>query len=244
MLQKNHYFYRVYFVIPMNILLVAATAFEVGPLLTHLSLSQGDEKTLRHSRFDKLDIDVLITGIGMIHTAFHLGKALAVKRYDFAVNAGIAGAYNTSMELGKVVNVTRDCIAELGMDEGERFINLLEPGLMDPDVFPYRSGYLYSDKFPDLPSLSELPRLPGNTINQIHAGHESLAAMKVQYPAEVETMEGAAFLYGCLFEGIPCVQIRSFSNHVGERNKSLWQIPLAIENLNKTLLKILQELCT
>jgi len=228
----------------MKILLVAATEFEVRPLLAHLLPMQVDDKLMRNYRLEKLDIDLLITGIGMIHTAFHLGKVLAAKKYDFAINAGIAGAYNSTTELGKVVNVTRECVAELGTEEGERFLSFFELGLMDPNVFPYRSGYLFSEKWPDLPTLRDLPRLPGNTVNQIHALPETIDALKLQYPAEVETMEGAAFLYGCLFEGIPCVQIRSFSNHVRERDKSHWQIPLAVDNLNKTVIKILQELCT
>ena len=53
-------------------------------------------------------------------------------------------------------------------------------------------------------------------------------------------MEGAAFLFCCMKENIPCVQIRSISNFVEKRNKDNWNIPLAIENLHKEIIKILE----
>jgi futalosine hydrolase len=58
----------------------------------------------------------------------------------------------------------------------------------------------------------------------------------------IETMEGAAVFYVCLMEHIPFVQIRAISNYVGETNKNLWKIPLAVENLHKTLIDVLNEI--
>ena len=56
-------------------------------------------------------------------------------------------------------------------------------------------------------------------------------------------MEGAAVFYVCLNEKIPCCQIRSISNFVGESDKNKWNIPLALKNLEDTILKILDEIC-
>jgi futalosine hydrolase len=52
-------------------------------------------------------------------------------------------------------------------------------------------------------------------------------------------MEGAAFSYVCLQEGVKFVQIRSISNYVEEREEANWDIPLAIKNLNIKLLEII-----
>ena len=54
-------------------------------------------------------------------------------------------------------------------------------------------------------------------------------------------MEGAAFFYACLLGGVRFHQIRSISNFVEERDRSKWDIPLALANLNKTLFEILKE---
>ena len=55
-------------------------------------------------------------------------------------------------------------------------------------------------------------------------------------------MEGAAFFYACLAEGVPFIEIRSVSNYVAERDKSQWNVPLAIQNLDKTLDHLLKDL--
>ena len=56
-----------------------------------------------------------------------------------------------------------------------------------------------------------------------------------KYNPAIETMEGAAFSYICAIEKINFLSLRSVSNLVGERDKSLWNIPLAIENLALSL---------
>jgi len=54
-------------------------------------------------------------------------------------------------------------------------------------------------------------------------------------------MEGAAFLFVCEHEQIPCIQLRAVSNFVEKRNKEAWNIPLAIENLNQQLIAIIND---
>lgn len=53
-------------------------------------------------------------------------------------------------------------------------------------------------------------------------------------------MEGAAFFYACLLAGVPFLQIRSISNRVEPRNRTAWDIPSAIQNLNQTLMEMLE----
>jgi futalosine hydrolase len=55
-------------------------------------------------------------------------------------------------------------------------------------------------------------------------------------------MEGAAFHYVCLLERINFLQLRAISNRVGERDKSKWKLKESIENLNKELLNIIENL--
>jgi futalosine hydrolase len=50
-------------------------------------------------------------------------------------------------------------------------------------------------------------------------------------------MEGIAFHYACKQAKIPFLQIRAISNYVTPRNKSEWEIPLAIQNLNQYLIE-------
>jgi futalosine hydrolase len=60
-----------------------------------------------------------------------------------------------------------------------------------------------------------------------------------KFDADIETMEGAAFFYSCLQLKIPFLQIRAISNFVEPRDKSKWNIPLALENLSTEIFDFL-----
>jgi futalosine hydrolase len=53
-------------------------------------------------------------------------------------------------------------------------------------------------------------------------------------------MEGAAFMFVCKMENQEYLQIRSISNFVEPRNLNNWNIPLAINNVNKFLADFLE----
>lgn len=78
---------------------------------------------------------------------------------------------------------------------------------------------------PAPPALfASLPLASGNTVPALDARYRSA-------PADVETMEGAAFFEACLAAGVPFAEIRAVSNAVGEEDRSRWDIPLALRNL-------------
>ncbi|HET8963083.1 MAG TPA: hypothetical protein VFM99_04255, partial [Chitinophagales bacterium] len=80
------------------------------------------------------------------------------------------------------------------------------------------------------------------TVNTVHGKLESIHAIKRRLDPDTESMEGFAFFYACRFFNIPFYQIRTVSNFVEPRNKSNWNIPLAVENLNKVLIKAIKEI--
>ena len=62
------------------------------------------------------------------------------------------------------------------------------------------------------------------------------------FDAQIESMEGAAFLMAASEMKCYSIQVRAISNYVEKRDKSKWEIPLAIENLNKTLDAIIEKI--
>ncbi|MDD4602609.1 MAG: futalosine hydrolase [Bacteroidales bacterium] len=226
----------------MNLLLVAATTFEIRPLLDKLTFIGEVDPQLSRYTFKKINLDVLIPGVGMMLTAFQMGKSVAARKYDLAINAGIAGTFNKTLHLGSLVQVTEDCISELGAEDGEKFLSFFDLGLMDPDDTPYVSGALINQSPPTFACCRLLPKVKGITVNTVHGAAGSVALIIKRFKADVESMEGAAFLYACLAEKIPCLQLRAISNYVEERDKSRWNIELALKNLNKTLFEIIKEI--
>ena len=225
----------------MRILIVSATAFEIAPLITclkgkplhsgsrqkglgKLDLKAGDQLKLKHN---KNQIDILITGIGMTSTAYWLGKTLS-PRNDRAYQFGVAGSFNRKLELGEVVQVTEDCFSELGAEDGEKFLPLYKMGLPGTQDISNKNY------------LPALKKVRGITVNTVHGNDGSIQKIKSRWKADVESMEGAAFLYACNMHGTPCVQVRAISNYVERRNKKVWKMELAVKNLNEAALRIIE----
>ena len=222
----------------MRILLVAATTFEVAPLMQAL---KEKERQPFHYTVDGLTIELLITGVGLPLTAFSLGHRLANRTYDWLLQAGVGGALDRTLELGSVVQVVSDCFADLGVEEADgQFTSMHQMGLVPGDQFPFREGRLWLNKGA---APNFLPAVHGVSVNTVHGEEKSIERFAAQYPfAQVESMEGAAFAYAALQHGVPALQLRSISNYVERRQRANWKLEEAIAALNTTLEDLLQAL--
>jgi futalosine hydrolase len=211
----------------MRILLVAATEFEVGSLKSEV------QSLIQDSRLMTQDLELLITGVGMVATAFALGRHLALNQYDLAINLGIAGSFDRNIALGEVVEIIEDNLSELGAEDAEAFLTIESMGFGE-SVFKPTVGLSAYGNF-------NLKQATAVTVNTVH-GHElSIIKLTSRMQPQLESMEGAAFFYSCKQAGVPCLQIRAVSNYVEKRNRNAWQIGLAIKNLNSFAGDFLQE---
>jgi futalosine hydrolase len=163
-----------------------------------------------------------------------LQKKLGNKKYDLVIQAGIAGAFKPGLELGSVTLIEQDTFGDLGMEENGRFTSIVDSGFQDKNEFPYTEGWLKNHS--RLLKSIELPVVDALTVNKV--SDRLLQQHPGIFPADIETMEGAALHYVCLQEGVEFLQIRSISNYVGVRDKGAWKIKEAIENLNSALSNI------
>ena len=222
----------------MRILIVAATAPEIDKLTSDLRFADLDCDQGTHitpelkAAYNSHDISTLITGAGMVATAFAMGKYLAQNQYDLAINLGIAGSFDRGLALGDVVEITEDTLAELGAEDDEDFITIDKLGFGEST---FRSTY-------QLPETFGLKKANAITVNTVHGNDASIKKLSGYIDAQIENMEGAAFFYACKQVGIPSLQIRAVSNYVEKRNRDAWQIGLAIKNLNTFASKFLTEL--
>jgi futalosine hydrolase len=228
--------------INMNILVVAATAFEIRPFLNRLTFVQKTHDYLEQYTIKDTSIDVLIPGVGMMVTAFHMGRQFSREQYDLAINAGICGSYAHTISIGDVVEIIEDCVPELGAEDKDRFLSIFDLGLLDADSTPYINGKLIASFKTESKVLEKLLKVKGITVNTVHGNNQSIERVRSLFSPEIESMEGAAFLYACLLSNIPNLQIRAVSNFVEERDRSRWDLDLALKNLNKTLHELIQEI--
>ena len=81
--------------------------------------------------------------------------------------------------------------------------------------------------------ISQLKDVKGITVNTIHGNDISISKVIELYDPTIESMEGASFFAACDNNINNYLQIRAISNYVEKRDKSKWQMPLAIKNLNE-----------
>jgi futalosine hydrolase len=224
----------------MRMLVVAATSIEIAPFLAQLGEPSARGPQRHGYRFASHDIDVLVTGVGMVATAAWCSRVLAQARYDLSVNFGVCGSFDRALEPGRVVQVVSDRIAELGAEAGETFLTVQELELLGRDEFPFTGGALVNPAPPVNAALSALPVVSGITVNTVHGSERSIADVVKRFKPQVETMEGAAFMYACMIHGIAFAQVRAVSNIVEPRDRAAWRMAEAIGSLNRTALNILE----
>lgn len=203
----------------MDLLVVAATELEIKPFVDSNNFA-----------------DILITGIGIPASIFHLTNKLAKKKYDLVIQAGIAGSFKKNLKKGSVTIIQQDTFGDLGADEKGKFSTLFDLGFGNENDFPFKEGWLINDNNYFLKST--LPVAKAITVNKITDDKKYLTRLCEKFNADVESMEGAAFHYVCLQQKINFLQLRSISNVVGERDKSKWKMKEAITNLNIELKKL------
>lgn len=206
----------------MKILVVAATEMEILPFREFLK---------NNTNGLAATIDVLISGVGMTATAYTVTRKLLSHQYDFALEVGVCGSFDKTIALGNVVMVNTDRYGDMGAEDHDTFIDIFDMGLISGDEKPFSNSILLA-KPPKWFDTTDLLQVSGITVNTVSGSQKSIDTRKERYKCTVESMEGAAFHYVCLREGILFAQIRAVSNYVIPRDKSTWEMGLAIANLN------------
>jgi futalosine hydrolase len=220
----------------MKILLVAATVFEIAPLLEHLEKNCKKISFIEYQN-DNHSIFTLVTGVGSVYTALSLSRYAGIREIDVAINVGIAGSFDTKLDLGSVVEIVEDRFGDLGVEEADgSFTDIHQLDLIGKDYFPFDNGSIKNDA---MKIDFGLPKKSAVTVNKVHGTKASIDAVVNKYHPDVETMEGAAFMMTCKTMDVKFHQVRAISNYVEPRNKDNWKLNLAIDNLNAILIKAL-----
>lgn len=217
----------------MNILLTSATLFETEPTINWLR-ARAETEAGNVLQFGTVSVEVLFTGIGLTATAYALGARFGAGNLpSLAIQAGVGGALDPALQLGQVVRVTSERFGDLGAeDQSGKHLSLGEIGLHPGPPFNQR------EVLEAPPGLAALPftDVAGLSVNRVNGSAEGIARTKERFPeAQVESMEGAAFFYACLQNGIEPLQLRAISNYVVPRDRESWRMQEAIVALNEQL---------
>lgn len=179
-------------------------------------------------------VELLVTGIGPVEAAAAVSRALAQSSYDYVINAGIAGAFEGSAEVGGSVVISEDFL-QLDLETGAAIA--LPDGLRVIDRAS--SDLVLVDRLAELGFRS----VRGITVPRVTATDETAAKLRA-LGAGAESMEGFAVLRAAEIAGVPAVEVRGISNVVCERSRSRWDFAAGVRGAERILDAVLSILGT
>jgi futalosine hydrolase len=186
------------------------------------------------------NVEVLITGVGLLATAYSMTRRVRDRRPDFIVQTGVAGCLDPDVPLSSVVCIENENMGDLGVDEKGNFHSLFDLRLLGEDEWPWSKGKLRNSL--DKTLVQDIRIVDGVTVNEVSTREAVISYYRNHLGAVAESMEGAALHYISLLEKIPFLQLRSLSNFAGERDKKKWMMQESISHLNRELEVLLLKL--
>lgn len=218
----------------MRVIISAATVAEWMPSFLNINALYTGES-------QRLKLQYHQSGIGMLAASFALTKLAIEDKPDLIIQVGIAGTFDQNLPLGSVVTINEETIGDLGVEEEGKWKDLFDLKLEKSSYHPFEKRKL-PNQWLGKYNLLGLKEVSGITVNEISTNTERIQKLIKKYNPIIESMEGAALHYIARESNIPFIQIRAVSNYIGERNKANWEMKLAIDNLNQTLLQYIDRL--
>ncbi|MEP6464815.1 MAG: futalosine hydrolase [Parafilimonas sp.] len=218
----------------MRVFITAATVGEWMPCFSKID-------KLYTEKSKRFKINFHQSGVGMMSTLFSLTKLIMEEKPDLILQAGIAGCFDPSIELGKIVVINKEFDGNTGVEENGKWRDLFNLKLEKSNYPPYEKRALPNPQIDKL-NLLKMKIVTGVTVNEITTRKERIAQLIKKYEPVTESMEGAALHYVCRNTNTAFLQMRALSNYVGQRDKSKWMINEALDNLNASLIKYIDKL--
>ncbi len=229
----------------MNILILGAMDEEVA--LLNASLEDKATRQVAHlachtGTYAGHAVLVAKCGIGKVAAALATGLLCQDFQPDVVINTGSAGGFDPRIDVGDIV---------IGSDLIQHDVNLThfgyklgQPAGM-PEVFSADTSWaeLALECVTDMPNITGIRGVIGSGDAFIGTD-EQAAQIKADYPqfAAVE-MEGAAIGQVCHLLDIPCLVIRSISDHANKASSMTFEqyLPIAAKNSANLVMAVLQK---
>ena len=228
----------------MNILILGAMDEEVALLnasLEDLAMQEVAHLTCHTGTYAGHAVMVAKCGIGKVAAALATGLLCQAFQPDVVINTGSAGGFDPRIDVGDIV---------IGSDLIQHDVNLThfgyklgQPAGM-PEVFCADATWaeLALECVSDMTDITGISGVIGSGDAFIGTD-EQAAQIKTDFPqfAAVE-MEGAAIGQVCHLLDIPCLVIRSISDHANKASSMTFEqyLPIAAKNSANLVMAVLQ----
>ncbi len=246
---------------------VISSVAEEGALLIGELKKSRNSKNLRvpvsprlrvyYGTIDGYDIVYMISGMGKTNAA-HAATVL-IEKYspDLVVLFGVGGAYpSTGLKVGDIAVAEEEIYGDEGVLDREGFHGAEFIGI----PLLKRGRKRYFNKFPldrtlasRAAEVSELISRHSSPVTAARSGvfvtvstctgtRKRALELRKKFDAICENMEGASVAHICAIYERPMIELRGISNVVEDRDPSKWNIKLAAENCQRSLMQLLKKI--
>jgi futalosine hydrolase len=176
---------------------------------------------------EDLECEVVVSGIGAVASAAATSTALVLRDpYDLVISAGIGGGFRThGVELGELVVADEIFYVDYVRPPDVEVLGV-EPTAWTPTVFPAPDSFVSAVR-----DATHARRGAVLTITAMTDSHERESWLAKQYPSAIaEAMEGAGVAFAAWRWNVPCGEVRTISNFVGQVFGE-WEKESALERL-------------
>jgi len=228
----------------LDVLITASVEGELAPFISMIPRSTptviGKRPFVRGTLFG-CDVGALITGPGLVNTAQAMTAVIEQVKPCLIIHTGCAGFFKESgMTMGDIGVADSETDIHLGIESDNTAcpeplpFSILETALGDITGH-YPLNHTLGENALGILSRAFAKQdiriqkgcfITVSTITSSDLGAEKLYTA---YSPLMESMEGSAAAHVAHHYHIPFLEIRSASNRVGKRDKTLWDLPLAFE---------------
>ncbi len=202
-------------------------------------------------RLNRLPVVICAAGAGKVNAA--AAAAVLIERHHppLVINVGCGGAYpGSGLETGDLAVASAEILGDEGVETSGGWLGLREIGLpsLTRDTRRYYNevpmSHLAAEKAMQLADQLGVNLMRGRfvTVSTCSGSLPRGEALAKRFGAIVENMEGAAVALVCLRYGVDCMEIRGISNAVKERNVESWDMPTAMNEAQRFVIKYLENM--
>lgn len=184
----------------------------------------------------------MVTGPGVFNAAHALTVYLETTSPALIFHTGIAGVFKPSgCSIGDIAIATRECYIHTGVQSDSLKNDPLPFDLIEADPLTRKGIYEFKqdsvEQYHKILSQTFIKNKalvttgPFITVSSITSSFTHANQLYQAFSPVMEAMEGAACAHIASRYDVPMIEARSASNFVGERDKSKWDIDLAVKQL-------------
>jgi futalosine hydrolase len=183
---------------------------------------------------EDLECEVVVSGIGAVASAAATSTALALRGpFDLVISAGIGGGFRAhGVELTELIVADHISYVDYVRPPDVEVLGV-EPTAWTPTVFPVSESFVSAVR-----DATNARRGAVLTITAMTDSQERESWLAQQYPSALaEAMEGAGVAFAAWRWNVPCGEVRTISNFVGQVFGE-WEKEPALERLKSAFVDL------